>query len=114
MLNLSKIDWVNFFTFNEVNQYCGCDDLVQLSMVCKVVRVSLRNTILNTFNFTSFTNSKEYKSCIIDSCQDILENDVFWIINPYKPMTSDLIESKKRFKSDLSMKFQMYSKISNL
>jgi hypothetical protein len=100
---MGKINWAYIIKLNEVNRYCERSDLVQLSMACKLIRISLSKVILNSFNFTSFTKCNGYKGYVIENYRDGMENDVFRIVNPYMPMVGDLLESKKRFRSDLNL-----------
>ncbi|KXN67824.1 hypothetical protein CONCODRAFT_167089 [Conidiobolus coronatus NRRL 28638] len=109
-------DWITIFKLKEFTSYFDIKDLIQLSLCCQKFRKCLIIEISRSFNFTSFVKNHDYKSCTVveeDEEYKIIEpllaelcsideaGLVYYVHNPYKPLTSKFIESKDQFVSDL-------------
>ncbi|KXN66267.1 hypothetical protein CONCODRAFT_11934, partial [Conidiobolus coronatus NRRL 28638] len=102
MVEKKDIDWNLIIKLKDFSEYLCTKDLIKLSIICKKSRNPLIKDALNTFNLHSFTSNRDYFSLIID--QNTSQNgnkNIF--INPYKPLMSELIDSKKEFINDLKL-----------
>jgi hypothetical protein len=100
---MKDINWFIVFKLRELSE-CLCDhDLIQLSMSSKMLRQHLNNIAFSTFNFHPFVSNGDYRRTIIkeEGTEDRFK--IFHFINPYKSLTFELTESKKRFSNDLKI-----------
>ncbi|KXN65367.1 hypothetical protein CONCODRAFT_20762 [Conidiobolus coronatus NRRL 28638] len=100
---MSTLYWKNIFKLPEFKQYFSNTEIIQLSTACKYFRTSLNSTILKNFNFNLYIKENCYSSCLISEEVDNYQNNIYRLINIYKPLNDDLLESKNRFKSELYM-----------
>jgi hypothetical protein len=98
---MNAVNWSYIFKIKEFKTYIENDDLIQLSIVSKKFRNSLKYTIYEYFNFRNLVKMKNYKSCILSEYNDDNENSVYYTVNFYKSLDSEFIDGKDSFKSDL-------------
>lgn len=105
---MSNRNWIVIFKLNEFISCFNDRELIQLSMSCKKLRVCLNPAIFKTYSFCSFIDTQNYKGYDIaeddeDYEIDEDEDDIIYIRNPYKPLTSKFIENKDQFNQDLKL-----------
>jgi hypothetical protein len=100
---MNNINWNIIIKLKDFSEYFCNKDLIQLSMSCKKSREVLTKEVFNTFNLLSFTSSKDYSSLIFKLNTDKYSEKFYTFTNPYKPLTSGLTRSKKRFSNDLKL-----------
>ncbi|KXN70325.1 hypothetical protein CONCODRAFT_70788 [Conidiobolus coronatus NRRL 28638] len=96
-------NWIIIFRLKEFSNYFTKDELIQLSLGCKVFRSCLSRYIFNSFNFRSFTDIGKYNDSIISDNEHINDHNRVYIYNPFKPLDSDLTKSKAQFNLDLKL-----------
>ncbi|KXN64609.1 hypothetical protein CONCODRAFT_170984 [Conidiobolus coronatus NRRL 28638] len=97
---MNNSDWNIIFKLNEFSNYFSGKGLIQLSMSSKKSRNLLAKDIFKTLNLRSFICDKDYSSLFIkEISQNYSKYNIF--INPFKPLSSELIESKIKFINDL-------------
>jgi hypothetical protein len=105
---LKARDWANILNLNEFTSYFTPSELIELSTSCKKFRIKLNSTVFKNFNFASFVTTNDYQSYTIE--EDIFNvikayqvGESYYLKDQYKTLNSKLIESKKRFQSDLKL-----------
>ncbi|KXN66268.1 hypothetical protein CONCODRAFT_11935 [Conidiobolus coronatus NRRL 28638] len=98
---MNNSDWNTIIKLKEFNENLSNKDLIQLSMSSKKSRNNLTKEAFNTFNLLSFTSSKDYSSISFDEKAGKYGDKFDTFINPFKPLSSKLIESKMKFINDL-------------
>jgi hypothetical protein len=101
-------DWVNILNLNEFTRYFNLSELIKLSTSCKKFRIKLNSIIFKNFNFASFVTTSDYQNYTIkDDIFNIIKvhqvGESYYLKDQYKTLNSKLIESKKRFQSDLKL-----------
>ncbi|KXN66266.1 hypothetical protein CONCODRAFT_168531 [Conidiobolus coronatus NRRL 28638] len=96
-------DWNIVFKLKDFIDYLTNNDSIQLSMSSKKLRKPLIKDSFKTFNFSSFTSTKDYSSLFIKRETNKYGYQFDTYINPFKPLTRELIEFRKEFCNDLKL-----------
>jgi hypothetical protein len=100
---MNNNDWINILKLNGLRDYLSNNDSIQLSTSSKKLRRLFFKDSIKTFNFSSFATTKDYPSLFIKQETGKYGDKTNTFINPFKPLTNELIESKKKFNNDLKI-----------
>ncbi|KXN67229.1 hypothetical protein CONCODRAFT_87087 [Conidiobolus coronatus NRRL 28638] len=67
---MSERNWINVFLLREFTSYLNSDELINLSMSQRTIRLKLLAVAYSTFNFNSFIRGRSYKSYLMDKDYD--------------------------------------------
>ncbi|KXN70659.1 hypothetical protein CONCODRAFT_170489 [Conidiobolus coronatus NRRL 28638] len=70
LLNMSEKNWINIFLLRDFISYLDRDELIDLSMSQKIIRLKLSAVAFSTFNFNNFIKDQCYKSYLMDKDYD--------------------------------------------
>jgi hypothetical protein len=94
-------DWIIIFKLKEFNSCLTSNELIQLSLGCKMFRECLIRYIYVKFDFTLYANFGNYNSCIVSRGEYKKGSTMVYVSNPFKSLGRVLTKNKARFKLEL-------------
>jgi hypothetical protein len=98
---MSNNDWNIIFKLKEFCGYLSKNDSIKLSMSSKKLRKLLTKNIFKTLDLNSFICNRSYSSLFIKEEIEQYGSKFKTFINPYKPLTRELFNSKNEFIEEL-------------